>query len=128
MKTALLTLAVVAMATAALAAPKAAPAKGPVVPKVTPAMLAQGKQLFTTTCVACHGEKGDGTGPAAAALTPKPRNFVTENFKNGDKPEQIFKTIGEGITGTGMASFSYMPEGDRWALAHYVTTLRPAKK
>ncbi len=128
MKNSLLVLAALALTTAAVAGPKAAPAKGPTSPKVTPALLAQGKQLFATTCVACHGEKGDGSGPAAAALNPKPRNFVTETFRNGDKPEQIFKTIGDGIPGTGMAAFAYLAEGDRWALAHYVTTLRPAKK
>ncbi len=38
--------------------------------------LQQGRKLFLQNCSACHGEKGDGKGPAAAALKTPPANFL----------------------------------------------------
>ncbi len=32
-------------------------------------------QAFATVCAGCHGGEGDGAGPAAVALNPKPANF-----------------------------------------------------
>lgn len=89
-------------------------------PEATPALIEKGKTSFTTNCVPCHGEKGDGTGVAAAALNPKPRNFNTEPFKNGNTPDAVFKTLTTGLPGTVMVAFAHLPEEERWALTHYV--------
>jgi mono/diheme cytochrome c family protein len=97
-------------------------------PPVSKELVEKGKSLFNTNCAACHGPKGAGDGPAAVALNPKPRNYATDTFKNGDKPENVFKTISEGLTGTPMVSFAHLPEEDRWALAYYVLELRNAGK
>lgn len=40
-----------------------------------------GKALFRTNCATCHGEKGDGNGPAAEQLPLKPRDFALAAFK-----------------------------------------------
>ena len=40
-----------------------------------------GKALFQTHCASCHGEKGDGNGPAAEQLILKPRDFALAAFK-----------------------------------------------
>lgn len=106
-------------ATAALAGPPA---------KVDQALLDKGKGAFSVNCAACHGEKGDGTGPAAAALNPKPRNFTTEPFKQGDTPDAVFKTLNTGVPGTPMVAFAHLSEEDRWALAHWVVQLRGGGK
>jgi mono/diheme cytochrome c family protein len=43
---------------------------------------AAGKDLFVkTNCNSCHGLTGVGDGPVAAALDPKPRNYVKGEFK-----------------------------------------------
>ena len=43
---------------------------------------AAGKDLFVkTNCNSCHGMNGLGDGPVAAALDPKPRNYVVGDFK-----------------------------------------------
>ncbi len=34
-----------------------------------------GKKIFNQNCVVCHGVNGQGDGPAAAGLNPKPANF-----------------------------------------------------
>lgn len=41
-----------------------------------PATLQRGATLYRQHCVACHGERGDGQGPGAAALTPKPADLT----------------------------------------------------
>ena len=64
-------------------------------PKSTPALMEKGKTSYATNCLACHGEKGEGNGPAGQYLVPKPRNFVTEPFKKGNKPDEVFKSITE---------------------------------
>ncbi|PTL78615.1 cytochrome c [Vitiosangium sp. GDMCC 1.1324] len=96
-------------------------------PKVTPALLEKGKTAYASYCQSCHGEKGDG-GSMAAFLVPKPRNFLTEPFKKGNKPEEIFQTITNGIPGSTMVAFVNVPEEDRWALAHYVLELQKQGK
>ncbi len=93
----------------------------------TPALLTKGKELFSVQCIACHGEHGKGDGPAASALKPPPRNFIlSEGWKNGRKPSQVFKTLKEGISGSAMSSFATLPPDDRWALSHYVLSLGAA--
>ncbi len=96
-------------------------------PAATPELLEKGKTSYTTNCLTCHGDKGDGMGPAGQYLNPKPRNFATDKFKQGDKPEQIFKTLNKGLPGTSMVSFAHLPEDERWGLVHYVLSLRKKK-
>jgi len=88
--------------------------------------IARGRKIFQLNCVSCHGENGDGMGPAAKALTPPPRNFLDPQAKwtRGRQPADLFTIISKGSAGTGMAGFSAMlkPE-DRWAIVHYLGTL-----
>lgn len=102
----------------------AAPSKAPA---LTPAVLEKGKAAYTMNCLMCHGEKGDGNGVAGAAMKPKPRNFIVDKFKQGDKVESVFKSISEGLKGTSMASFGHLSEEDRWALSYYVLSFKPKK-
>ena len=97
-------------------------------PAVTKELIEKGKTSFNINCTACHGPKGAGDGPAAVALNPKPRNYATDPFKNGDKPENVYKTISEGLKDTPMVSFAHLAEPERWALAFYVLELRGAGK
>ena len=101
---------VVILGSSALAAP----------PKSTPALLEKGEASYARNCLACHGEKGDGKGPTGAYLNPTPRDFLSEPFKNGNKPEEVFQTITKGMPGSTMVAFGTLPEEERWALTHYV--------
>lgn len=91
---------------------------------VTPQALAQGKQLFNTDCVVCHGAAGKGDGAAAVALTPRPRNLTSpKGWTVGYTIADIYTTLTDGIKGTGMAAFDALPPADRFAVAHYVQSL-----
>lgn len=61
-------------------------------------------------------------------MNPKPRNFATDKFKKGDKPEQVFQTISKGLEGTAMAPFGHLPQDELWGLTYYVLSLKNAKK
>jgi mono/diheme cytochrome c family protein len=87
----------------------------------TPELLQKGKELFKANCSSCHGDNGEGNGSASVTMNPKPRNFHSlQGWTNGSKISQIYKTLQEGIIKNGMASFSYLPPADRFALIHYV--------
>jgi high-affinity iron transporter len=110
-----------ALASASSAAPS------PKAPKRSAELVEQGKATYAIYCVACHGERGAGDGSAATRLNPRPRNFSTEKFRQGDSVSQIFATLGKGVPGTAMVKFTNLSESDRWSLAWYVLDLKASK-
>ena len=90
----------------------------------SPELISKGQVSYKTNCAVCHGDKGDGNGPAGASLNPKARNFISEKYKFGSKPEQVFKTISEGSKNTSMAGFAHLSEEERWGLTYYVLGLK----
>ena len=50
-------------------------------PPTEGAASVDGKALFARHCANCHGEQGDGKGPAAVFLYPKPRDLTSGKFK-----------------------------------------------
>ena len=116
-------LAVIAVLAVAAVALAQAPAR-------TPELLAAGRAAYegqTAGCHACHGLTGEGNGPVAFALNPRPRNFTKDPFKAGDSVEQIYATITHGLPNTSMASYAHLSDDTRWALATYVQSFRPRK-
>ncbi len=100
------------------------PAMAGKAPPSSPELITKGQVSYKTNCAVCHGDIGDGNGPAGASLNPKARNLISEKFKFGTKPEQVFKTITEGSKNTSMAPFGHLSEEERWALTHFVLSLR----
>ena len=97
---------------------------------LTDADAAAGKPLYLSECSGCHGERGDGAGPAADFIDPRPRDFTKRRFKfrtteSGKPPatDDILRIIQRGIPGTAMPSFSFLPEDERKATAAYVLKL-----
>src|SRR2546427_4420967 len=42
------------------------------------AMIARGKDIYTTRCAVCHGDTGDGKGPAGVAPPLHPAHFPAQ--------------------------------------------------
>lgn len=99
--------------------------------------LAKGKEVYNTigACASCHGAEGKGDGVAAAALTPKPRNFQEAAYlydtdadgKKGTEAD-ILNIVTNGAQKYGgsplMAGRADIPEADRKALVKYVLSLK----
>jgi mono/diheme cytochrome c family protein len=43
--------------------------------------LKHGQDVYMKRCVQCHGISGDGNGPAAASMYPRPRDYRRGIFK-----------------------------------------------
>jgi high-affinity iron transporter len=67
--------------------------------------LAVGKQVYEVNCATCHGQNGDGKGPAGAGLQPPPAAFTDGEWKYGGDLESVRNTIINGIPGTAMIAW-----------------------
>ncbi|MBI5396295.1 MAG: c-type cytochrome [Verrucomicrobia bacterium] len=97
---------------------------------LTLAAAPDGKQLFETHCASCHGKTGEGNGPAAVWLYPKPRNFASGLFKIKSTPagalptdDDLLRTVTRGMPGSSMPDFTYLTEAERRAAVQYVKAL-----
>jgi len=102
----------------------------PLVDAIEPALLAHGRDVFNRRCAGCHGETGDGRGPAAPYLYPKPRDYRLGLFKftsthYGMKPRRtdLIRVIRFGAKGTSMPSFRWLADEDLDAVVSYVMML-----
>jgi cytochrome c oxidase cbb3-type subunit I/II len=83
-----------------------------------------GRTPYLRECSRCHGARGNGTGPQAPAVDPRPRDFTKRLFKfrttaAGQPPTtaDILRTIKRGVPGTAMPSFAFLPEEERKHIA-----------
>lgn len=85
---------------------------------------AKGKKVFMANCMVCHGDKGNGQGPAAATMNPKPRNFTDPNDMKGIDEARLKKSVMEGRPGTAMVGFAKtLSTGDIDDVIAYIKTL-----
>jgi cytochrome c oxidase cbb3-type subunit I/II len=89
--------------------------------------ISYGREVYERRCVGCHGEKGDGNGPAATFMSEhRPRNFTLGVFKfrltKGPIPTDgdLLRTISRGVRGTAMPSWHELPDKDRLAVIQYI--------
>lgn len=81
-----------------------------------------GEAIYKQRCVACHGEKGDGKGPAGGALKPAPSDYTTsEQLEHFEKiQDHHFWSISEGVAGSAMPAFKgQLSEEQRWQVFMY---------
>lgn len=82
---------------------------------------AEGKKLYTTYCVICHGNKGKGDGVAGAALNPKPTDFTKQTVQD-QTDGAIFWKLTNGRSP--MAAYKdILKEEQRWQLVNYIREL-----
>lgn len=97
--------------------------------------LKRGQASYTTYCSGCHGAQGDGQGPAARFLEPKPRDFTKGKVKfasvpAGEMPQDadLYRTITKGLHGTSMPSWNLLPKSEVDDIIEYIKTFTPNRK
>ncbi len=65
----------------------------------------RGKDLYTYNCSTCHGEQGDGRGPRAYFINPKPRNFLHAASRASLNRPTLQRVIGKGKLRTEMPAW-----------------------
>jgi mono/diheme cytochrome c family protein len=100
--------------------------------QIAPKTLNQGRVEYEQSCRPCHGEKGDGHGPASYALRPPPRDFTQGLFKFGHVPapalppdEELRALVRGGLHGTAMRPWDGLPDEKLDAVLQYIKTFSP---
>jgi len=90
------------------------------------AATAEGKKLYTSNCVVCHGDKGQGDGVAAAGLAKPPADHSSAAVQK-QTDGALFWMLSEG--NTPMPAYkAVFNETQRWQLVNYIRTLAKSKK
>jgi mono/diheme cytochrome c family protein len=85
-----------------------------------PPTLTRGAALAQQHCVACHGSRYRGDGPAATALNPKPADWTSPRVQR-EADGALFWKISSGRGA--MPPWRHLPEPDRWALIRFIKSL-----
>ncbi len=92
-------------------------------------LLSQGRTIFLARCAVCHGNEGRGDGPIAGNLLGPPvGNLTDDQWKHGDRPDQVVAVIGRGVPETRMEGWSRVldpPELKAVAAYVYYLAKRP---
>ena len=93
-------------------------------------VLVSGRMLYMRHCSHCHGTSGDGNGPTARYLNPKPRDyrngifkFTSTNDASKASRNDLERIVKYGIPGTYMPSFLLMEPEEHHAIIEYVRFL-----
>ncbi len=95
-----------------------------------PRMIARGKEIYTIRCAVCHGDAGDGKGPAGMVLPLKPPDLRDQKMMGEMAGNYWFWRISEGgavepfkSMGSAMPAWkSELSIEDRWAVIAYQHT------
>lgn len=68
--------------------------------------MKKGEAFFMDNCATCHGKTGDGRGPRAYFINPKPRNFLHPASREELNRVELFEMISVGRPGTEMPAWN----------------------
>ena len=106
-----------------VASPEVKLVENPVRP--TAAALAEAEKAFRVNCANCHGEQGDGNGPASVVLPRKAANFTDAKAMASMTDGELFWKMS-----TGRAPMpgwnDLLPLEQRWELVNYIRTFARA--
>ena len=88
-----------------------------------------GAVIYQERCAFCHGDQGDGNGPVARYLDPRPRDFTAGQFKfrttaSGELPlrKDVIDIVKSGVRGTAMPRWEgVLSDAEVEAVVDYVT-------
>ena len=85
----------------------------------------EGRTVFNSYCYPCHGMTGEGNGPSATQLIPKPANLSSKQVQS-QTDGSIFWKISTG-RGQMAAWQQIISEKQRWALVNFIRHLGTKK-
>ncbi len=95
----------------------------------TEAQREKGRRIYMKRCAQCHGEHGDGKGPAHDVFLPPPRDFTSGLYKirttpSGELPtdDDLRRVIRNGMPYTGMPAWTSLSEDDITHLIYFIKT------
>jgi mono/diheme cytochrome c family protein len=111
--------------------PAYAKAEAPPPTWTDPETLARGKAVYAARCALCHGERGDGKGPAAVGLALKPADVTDAKMVAEMSGAYWLWRVSEGgqvepfkSKGSAMPAWKHeLSLPDRWAVIGYMHTL-----
>jgi mono/diheme cytochrome c family protein len=89
-------------------------------PTFKEAGLYEGKQIYVSHCMTCHGCAGNGLGTYGGTLIVTPANFKVDPFRTMPD-DQWYWHVSEGIQGSVMPPWKEsLTESQRWNVIHYI--------
>lgn len=86
--------------------------------------ISSGAALYATNCAICHGEIGEGDGPAASGLVMAPSD-LHEGHVQGLSDGALFYIISHGKPETPMPAWeNILEENDRWHVVNFLRTFQ----
>jgi mono/diheme cytochrome c family protein len=83
--------------------------------------VSRGASFYMANCATCHGAAGDGAGPRAYFIRPKPRNFLDPAVQGRFNRVALFHAVSEGRVGTEMPAWKQVASAQQIAdVAEYV--------
>ncbi len=81
----------------------------------------RGGAFYLANCATCHGARGDGAGPRAYFINPKPRNFIEDTVRARFNRVTLYAAISEGRLGSEMPAWNKVATPQQMAdVAEYV--------
>lgn len=65
----------------------------------------RGGAFYLANCATCHGARGDGAGPRAYFINPKPRNFLEDAARARFNRVALYAAVSEGRLGSEMPAW-----------------------
>lgn len=89
--------------------------------------LARGRQLFLSSCAACHGASGRGDGQQQQFdelnFPIRPRDLTRGLFKGSGESYDLYCRIRAGMPGSPMPAAQHLSSEDTWHLVHFIQSL-----
>ena len=86
--------------------------------------IAKGAELYAANCAICHGENGEGDGPAAANLPKPPANLHADHVQ-ANSDGVLFYTITHGVPDSPMPAWGdVLTEEERWHVVNFLRTFQ----
>ena len=86
--------------------------------------LLHGKQIFLTNCIGCHGQYGNGRGPASQYMKPDPGDFTNTKLHLAASDGQYYQYLLFGLPGTSMPAWGdFLTVNDIWDVINFLRTI-----